>query len=847
METQSLEGTWKLSGAGKIGTAQIPGDFHTALLNAGLIPDPYYAMNESDVQWVGKTDWTIERTFEFHRTGRKRTFLSLSDADTFFTIYINGTKAGSGENMFCRYHFDVTELLTDGINTIRIVFASAENHAVRTGEELPYPIPYSIYPVYSPHRNLVRKVQCHAGWDWGPCLMVSGIYGKIRLLTTAYGWFENVTVQYRHKKGSGSDDDIWNADIQAEYVSLCNENLPFDFRIDDTTRSLCEKSATYGIKTGQNTLRTNLEVCNPELWHSADELKDCGLTENHLYNLSVRTTRNQDNTDTADIIKKIGFRTLCVVTENDKINADGKEGKSMTFELNNRPVFAKGADWIPCDALPSRQTEKKYTQLLTAAAGVNMNMLRVWGGGQYEKDIFYDLCDKLGIMIWQDCMFACSLYPSTPDFLKNVTRELDYQIPRLQSHPCIALWCGNNEDIGAINWYEESRKNRDRYIIDYDRLNSGVVEKAVKKWDPGRSWWPSSPSAGPDDYSDNWHNDSRGDMHFWNVWHEKSSFSAYLSIMPRFVSEFGYESFPGAECITHYVPRDEWNMTSPVMEYHQRSAEGNSTILENFSRYFRFPDGFRNMIYLSQVQQALAIKTAVEYWRTLRPYCMGSIFWQLNDVWPAVSWSSIDYTGKWKLLQYAAKDFYAPVMLSLYSKDGEYVATVCNDTGHTLNTDISIHILHFDGTPAEQPVTLHERIQSDCACAVWKEKTETLKEKKEKCFIYAELTAASCDGHTYTSENTLFPALYKQSLLEQPQITKTVEAVSEMAFAVTLESVKPAFFTTVDCAGIQGNFNRNLVTLLPGRKKTLIFTADNKTDLLELKKAISVISLRDTY
>ena len=271
-------------------------------------------------------------------------------------------------------------------------------------------------------------------------------------------------------------------------------------------------------------------------------------------------------------------------------------------------------------------------------------------------------------MIWHDMMFSCALYPSTPGFLANVEREIRHQVKRLRDHPCIALWCGNNEDVGALTWYPESRKNRDRYIVDYDRLNEGVIGRVVDECDPTRTFWPSSPSAGRGDYSDNWHDDRRGDMHYWSVWHESKAFSAYYEVSPRFCSEFGYQSFPSVELARGYCPPGQMNVTSPVMEHHQRHGRGNALIVEMFTRYFRMPEGFENFVYLSQVQQALAIKTAVEHWRHLRPTCMGTLYWQLNDNWPVCSWSSLEYGGKWKLLHHAARRFYAPTIVSAFQR-----------------------------------------------------------------------------------------------------------------------------------------------------------------------------------
>ncbi len=316
-----------------------------------------------------------------------------------------------------------------------------------------------------------------------------------------------------------------------------------------------------------------------------------------------------------------------------------------------------------------------------------MNMVRVWGGGHYENDIFYDLCDQLGILVWQDCMFSCSLYPATSWFLKSVKDEITYQVKRLKDHPSLALWCGNNEDVGALTWFESSRRERDKYLIDYDRLNEGIIGKTIKELDPLRKWWSSSPSAGESDYSDCWHDDSKGDMHYWSVWHEGKPFEAYKEIIPRFCSEFGFQSFPSLPLLTKVITHDgtknvdsgEFNLSSSVMEHHQRNDRGNTIILSTMLRYFHLPSSFAHQIYISQIQQSFAMQTAIEYWRSNRPRCMGTLFWQLQDNWPVASWSSIEYGGKWKALQYEAKRFYNPLLLTFQKQDEEIALIGVND------------------------------------------------------------------------------------------------------------------------------------------------------------------------
>ncbi|MCH3920968.1 MAG: glycoside hydrolase family 2 protein [Sphaerochaeta sp.] len=669
MHTLSFSGIWRLSPRDPHAVAPftrffldhpsvpcaLPGDVHAALLTQEIIPDPYYGTNENDVLWVGRNDWVMEREFTLSNDDLsvKHAILTFTMADTIITVQVNGTVVGTMDNQFRRYRFDVRPLLHEGTNTISLTFRSSEKEALDRASRLKYPIPFSEYPNGSPHRNLVRKAQFSGGWDWGPCILSMGVYQDITLALTDQFLIESVQTDLQE-----TSETSFDVIIHVIIDSFSEGTYPMD-----ATIAGAHQEGSVAVHEGRNRVTFHLSCQHIERWWPHGEGKQ------PLYPLTLHL-----GDQTVD--KRIGFRTIKVNTE----------GGGVTFLVNGRPIYAKGANWIPLDAIPSRITPQRYEYLLESAVQANCNMLRLWGGGFFEHDAFYDLCDEKGLLIWHDLMFGCSMYPSDEEFLSSVEAELRYQIPRLADHPSIALWCGNNEDLGAISWYEESRKNRDRYVIDYDRLNHGTVERVVKELDPNRMFWPSSPSAGVDDFSDNWHNDQKGDMHFWSVWHEGKPFEAYYSIKPRFVSEFGYQSFPALSTIETYCPDSQLNLTSPVMEHHQKNPSGNSIIIGNFTRYFRMPSGLGNMVYLSQCQQALAMKMACEYFRSLRPHCMGSLIWQLDDDWPVASWSSIDYTGKWKALHYAMRRFYAPVTpIAIRRDDGSVDVFVSNDTQKTLS------------------------------------------------------------------------------------------------------------------------------------------------------------------
>ena len=818
MRTISLNGKWTMQSAradvcGPI-AAQVPGDTHSALLAARRIPDPYRGMNEWDVQWVGREDWAYTRTLNVpaDMLAEKSVFLNCDGLDSVTSIFVNGRRAARTDNMFRRYRVEVKRLLQPGRNEIRIVFHSAERAAIAAARDLPYPIPTGGAPVFSPHRNLIRKVQCHSGWDWGICLMVAGVAGDIYLGATSLGRIEYVTTVQRHSRNACA------VDVTCEVLSPAGGRTQLDVQLGKE-----RVVSAVTLQPGLNVLRSRVQIRNPRLWWP----NGCG--DQPLYDLTVRVAGDVNR-------KRLGLRALEVVNQKDA------KGLSMFFRINGVDVFCKGANWIPCDALPQRQTPEALDDLLTSAANAHMNMLRVWGGGQYESDAFYRLCDEKGILIWHDFMFACSLYPATPEFLDNVREEVRHQVKRLRDHACIALWCGNNENIGAMNWFEESRKSRDRYLVDYDRLNEGTVGKAVDECDPTRTFWPSSPCGGRGDYSDAFHKDNRGDMHYWSVWHEGKSFDAFHSVIPRFCSEFGYQSFPSLDTIRTYAPPEQFNVTAPVMEWHQRNVGGNSKITEMFTRYFRIPEGFANFVYLSQVQQGLAIKTAVEHWRHLRPTCMGTLYWQLNDNWPVCSWSSLEYRGKWKLLHHMARRFYAPlVTVTFQTKGGDVEVWAVNDTRRRASATVTVRVMDFRGRSLRR-VALRAALPAGSARLLRKFKLAELTDQPDTSFMALSLRS----GRT-TFQNEHFFCEWKKCDLAAPRIRMSASARREDGFTVKLTTDRPAFYVALNADGIRGEFDDNAFTLLPDEPRALVFAPKQKVTLRQFQAALSLNHLRATY
>ncbi len=798
--TIRLDGEWKASPLaiednrfgieqGKKYSVTIPGDLHSSLIKEGIIPDPYRGKNELDILFIGRGDWKMERKFEYRRN-RKRAFLRLEKLDTVATLLINDNEVASYDNIHRIYYTDITDYLTDGTNTISFIFHSAEKEAEKRNSTLPYPVPCSLYPNGSPHRNLVRKTQCAAGWDWGPCVMTLGLYEKPVIIETDALILKDAAVTMKKK------DDSWTLEYELYLLGVTGSGET------DASITILKKEHPFTIRNrkGEFTVKRKINVpaSSVALWWPS------GMGEQKLYPTEVSVGGMKKK-------RKIGFRTLEVK------NAVTYGGKELTVCVNGRDVFMKGSNWIPLDALPSRMTEKRYDSILRDAVKANMNAIRVWGGGWYEKEEFYDAADRYGILIWHDMMFACSTYPAEDWFLSSVEKELTDQIRRLKSRASIALWCGNNEDLGALGWYEETRADRERYFRDYQTLNDRTVGRVVMREDPSRTFWPSSPCAGPGDFSDNWHSDGNGDMHFWSVWHEGKDFDFYHTVKPRFCSEFGYQSFSSPFTVKTFCPDEERSLTSPVMLHHQKNESGNEIIINEFSRLFRKPGSFEDGLYLSQVQQALAIETAVTYWRSLMPYCMGTLIWQLNDVWPVASWSSIEYSGRWKPLHYAIKHFYAPVAPLLYRKDGILSVKAINDTAAGRWTRIRVREISFSGkVNAEREYRM--MIPSSTVVAV-----EEIKGERKDEFVSVSLVA---EGRR--EERFLFFNRPNEEKIEKSGLGIKSIRERDGRFEITIGSENPAFFVLLDTKTLQGHFGDNYTYVLPGEDRTIDFTPDEK-------------------
>jgi beta-mannosidase len=823
-----LAGVWSVRQADGDGSAvplNVPGDVHSALLAAGRIPDPYFGRNELEVQWVGRADWVAERAFDVPAAllAKKSVALRLEHVDTFCEIRINGQKIGETGNRFRRYEFEVKPFLKPGANTVTALFRSAERISEERGAALAYPIPMVDNGIV-PHINLIRKPACHGGWDWGIALMATGFAGPVRLIGTDTARIDYVYTEQKHRPGA------CDVTVTAEVTSPEGGGTALDVTLGGVRASVPVK-----LTPGANRVSARVTIDRPALWWPA------GAGAQPLYELTVKIGEDA-------LTRKLGLRTVEVVNKPDAGDTSSRPGMSMTFRVNGVDLFCKGANWIPCDGFTERQTPERTRDLLASARDANMNMIRLWGGGQFEEDAFYETCDEFGLLVWHDFMFSCALYPSDRAFLAEIQAELAHQLRRLRDHACIALWCGDNECIGALTWFEPSRKNRDLYLIGYDRL-SRVLAEAVEQYDPGRTFWPSSPCAGPGDFADAWHDDNRGDMHYWTVWHENKNFSAFYSVKPRFCSEFGFQSFSSPEVARTFAAPGQMNPTAPDFEHHQKNRGGNARIMETMARYFRFPEGFDNVLYLSQVQQALAIKTAVETWRRLQPRCMGTLYWQLNDNWPVASWSSLEYGGKWKHLHYHAKRFYAPLAVMMIPADNstnlEFWAV--NDYPAPVPAEAAVEVWGFDGRKLET-VALAAELAPRSAKLLGKLPVSRFGDETERADRFLEVVlSGTAEGGTVKHRNEWFFHPFKRHELGDARVD-AIPSERGGRWTVTLTTDKPAFFVWANAEGIRGEFSDNSFALFPGRPVTLTFTPkDEAATFDDFAKALTVTHLRKTY
>jgi len=818
-----LNGEWTLRQAGKkeVIPALVPGTVHTDLLVAGKIPDPYYQDNEDRVQWIGEADWIYKRAFNVPKDYllNEQVLLCCEGLDTLATIKINAAEIARTDNMFRTYEFDVKNLLKAGINTIEIQFDSTIPYIKQQQEQHPIPLRDPPHGVLG--ANWVRKEQCNYGWDWGPCLLTCGIWRPVRIVAGRRMKFADVTIGQKHLKDGSVTMDIKTVLTVKEPVTSAGASV---------TVALGQNTVVKGniaFKDGLGNIQLNIP--KPELWWPN------GMGSQPLYTVAINLV-SKEGTLLDNVTQRIGLRTLHLQRKADKW------GESFQFAVNGVPFFAKGACWIPADTFAPHLRPADYANLIQSAADANMNMLRVWGGGFYEDDIFYDLCDELGICVWQDFMFACATYPAfDTSFMDNVHAEAEDNVRRLRHHPSIALWCGNNEM--EQGWVGDVWNDRQMSWADYGKIFDKLLPEITGKLDPDRDYWPCSPHSPLGDRND-FNNPNWGDAHLWDVWHGKKPFEWYRTAQHRFCSEFGFQSFPEPKTVDGYTAPQDRNITSYVMEHHQRSGIGNTTIMTYLLDWFRLPDEFENTLWLSQILQGMAMKYAVEHWRRNMPRTMGTLYWQINDCWPVASWSSIDYHHRWKALHYMAKQFYTPLLVSGVedAAKGTVEIYVNSDLMDTAADELSWTVTDVRGSAISKGKEKMEIKRGSRRVNVLNLAKDIKQYGVRNLMVWLELAVK---GQTVSTNFVTF-ARPKHLELCNPDI-KTEIGQAGGNIVVTLTAKSPALWTWLELTGADARFSDNFFHLRPEKPVKIMVTSSEPLSAAQIRKNLRVRSLFDTY
>ena len=814
-----LAGQWTLTRADDASItcpATVPGGIYKPLLDAKLIPHPYYGLNEAKVQGPAEKEWVFSRTFVVPGKMLKAKMLTLrmEDVDCFATVTLNGREIGKTSNRFQRYDFDVASSLKPGENAIEVRFAptgkvSAEETMKYGKDECPYG------QAGTRHLQTVRTVRCHAGWDWGLTLMDTGLMGPVKLIATDVARLDYVYTTQE-----------FNADCSSCTLTVTGECEAPAAGATEFAASVCGVSAKkrIALAKGRNAFSVKLTVDRPKLWWPR------GYGGQPLHELAVTFAGERT-------VRKIGFRKVELANRPDKI------GTSFTFSCNGKPIYCQGANWVPCDAMENLQTPARYRNLLESAARANMNMIRVWGGGQFEHDAFYDICDELGLVVWQDFMFACAIYPVSDYFMDPIRKELAHQLRRLRDHPSIGLWCGDNECVHVANHQDN------KAFIDACGVRERILTELVAKYDPTRPFWPASPIRAPGNYERM--NQLEGDYHDWGIWFGLLQFGASYDMQARFISEFGFQGHMSPDTLAKWIPEGRLNPNTPEVHSRQKCKvtkrmNGDDVIHYFVNDTFLYPEGVDRFYYLSQLNQALAVKHAVAAWRPARERCGGMLIWQLNDNWPATSWSTVEYGGKWKQAQYVLKRGYAPVAVFLARRpnsSGTLQVRAVNDRETPLEGTVRVTLNALkDGTGRavgpEIPVSLapHEgRVLGELKLADLGDEAS-----KMRTYLRATLTYEA-DGKPRALSDEWFFERFRNLALAEPKVTTQVAGLKDGRFAVRLEADVPAFFVWLNATGIRGEFSDNAVTLHPDEPRTLVFTPEKSGLTLEaFRRALTV-------
>ncbi|MBE0647642.1 MAG: glycoside hydrolase family 2 protein [Bacteroidales bacterium] len=812
----SLDGVWQLrmQGSKKIHNAVVPGSVQLDLLRNNVIPDPFYADFEEKLQWISDTGWVYEKYFELDRDffANRNIQLVCEGIDTYANVYINDSLVITADNMFKTWYANTKHYLRIGYNRIKIEFPSITKLNKAFYDKLPYKLP-------GDERMVCRKAAYQFGWDWGPRFVTMGIWRPIYIKYWKY--VDVLGVNFIQKSLT---DSLARMSASFIVVSTLPDTAEFKLMFDSTVFFEGRELLTKGV----NSIRIDFDMTNPKRWWPN------GMGAPTRYNLGYQVWfagRKE-----AEGHQKVGLRTVELVQEPDSV------GKSFYLKINDVPVFIRGANYIPMDNFPSRVTDSMYTELIKSVDAANINMLRVWGGGIYENDIFYDLCDEKGIMVWQDFMFANGMLPEEGPFFRSVQDEIIQNIVRLRRHPSIVLWCGNNEiEEGWYNWgwvkdYGYSKEDSSRIFRNYRKIFKELIPYALLRHDTLRPYISTSPMNG-------WGNEKslkEGDLHYWGVWWGKEPFDMYNKKVGRFVSEYGFQGFPDYSTIEKVTPPTELKLGSDVMKAHQKHPVGFETIDEYMKRDYKVPEDLETYGYVSQLLQADGLKTAIEAHRRAKPYCMGTMYWQLNDSWPVVSWSTIDYYGKKKAAYYAVSRNYRDFFIVSDMEGDQLKVYATFDEPDNQDANLWVVLADFDGNVLWQEEKPYEFSASRTEVVVDTNLAAFLKSAdKSRLFIYTQIKNIL----GVRASNLYYFVSPKDMKLEKAPIDLVAEKTSN-GYSINLYTTKLAKGVYLRTP-LQGDFSDNYFDLMPFEEKRIQFNTVEDVDFFQ--DSIKVISLVDTY
>lgn len=814
--------------------ATVPGTVQTDLLAAGRIPDPFVGTNEAQLQWIGLADWQYKRTLDADAAllARDHVDLVFDGLDTFADVFVNGTKLLSADNQHRRWRVPVKSVLKAGANEIVIAFKSPIKKLQPEILKQPYVLPgaydsaFGDEPPAKHTSTYVRKSPYHYGWDWGPRYVTEGVWREVRL----EAWDEARIDGFRIRQDQVTAD---HARLSAEFEIESDATRTVDLTVaptapDGSALPVVRQSVT--LAPGLNRVSVPVAVAAPKLWWPA------GYGRQDLYRFDASVAVN--GAVVAKTERRSGLRTVELRRQPDAW------GKSMTFVINGVPVFAKGANLIPFDSFSPRVTDAQMKAILTSARDANMNMLRMWGGGHYQSDAFYAMADELGLMIWQDFMFGGAIPPYDVAFRENTRIEAVEQVKRLGDHPSIVLWSGNNEvQTGWENWGDRITfkksippEERERIVIGMTTLFGQVLRSAVEQNDPDTPYWAGSPTTDYDGAADLL---TDGDRHYWSVWGGSQPVEEYLNVTPRFMSEYGLQSQPEMRTLKTVAKPEDMSVNSTVMRAHQKYAkgEGNERILFYIRRNYGEPKTFEDFVYLSQVMQAEGIELAALHHRASMPQTMGSLYWQLNDVWPGASWSSLDYYGRWKALHYRARHFYAPVALAAIHDKGATTITLLSDRVTAAPVRWRVRVMDVDGKVLSDS-TSDAKLKPLAATQVASLSDDTLFKGADLARTFAVVDLI--EGGKTISRAVVTPRPAKAMALPNPGLTSTWTKTAE-GYAVTIKAAKLARAVWLSFGDLDATLSDNAFDLPPGETATI--QVASKAPLAKLQRSLTLRSL----